>query len=295
MKIGIIGNTTKPSAKPAINNFVKLLKSRNIEYCYDKALQNFLTLSSKDVVLSLHQFAGDVDVAVAFGGDGTILQAASSLGSGVPILGVNIGSLGFLAEVLLDELEIALNELLSGDYQVSKRMLLKVKIIRRNSVNEYFALNDVVIDKKRGSRLIIIDTFVNSTFLNSYRADGLIVSTPTGATAYSMSAGGPILQPSMDAFIITPICPHSLTVRPIVVSSDSKIEMSIPYKADPVQVVIDGQPACPLTEADKVCVEKAAFTVDLVCNRNKDFFKIIRKKLNWGTDIPGYKNKGNLE
>ena len=283
MKIGIVGNINKPQVRDVITEFVEYLGLKKIQFIYARELKEFLHLDSKDQIAPLNQIGHASDIVVAFGGDGTILSTANMVGhSGVPILGVNSGGLGFLAEVVIEELKQTIDDLLSGKYTVIDRMLLDVKIIKENREFSFSALNDMVIDKGIGPRLILIDVYVNNTFLNTYRSDGLIVATPTGSTAYSLSAGGPLLMPTMNAFIVTPICPHSLTVRPIVLSENSLLHVSLKPGQDDAQINLDGQSIMTLKPGEKIEIRKANFTLKWVSIGERDFFEILRTKLHWG-------------
>lgn len=288
MKVGIVANTHKPKALPVIKVFTDLLQRRRIPVVYADDLRRFLSLPARQETAPISSIGHSCTVLVAFGGDGTILATAKHVGeSGVPILGVNIGTLGFLAEVTVDELETTIDELLHNKYTIIERMLLKIDIERDYLTKTYFALNDVVLDKGLSSRLIFIDAQVNGVFLNSYRADGLIVATPTGSTAYSMSAGGPLVVPDLHAFIVTPICPHSLTVRPIVLADDAVVELSIRKEAEPVQVNIDGQNRYKLLFHEKVRICKSDYNLRWISIGKGDFFHILRTKLNWGVNHRG--------
>ncbi|MBN1480507.1 NAD(+)/NADH kinase [candidate division KSB1 bacterium] len=288
MKVGIVANTHKPKALSVIKSFTELLQQRHIPIIYADDLQRFLSLSANEETASIGTIGHNCTVVVAFGGDGTILATAKHVGStGVPILGVNIGTLGFLAEVTVDELEETIDDLLQKKYAIVERMVFKIDIERDYLTKTYFALNDVVLDKGLSSRLIFIDARVNGVFLNSYRADGLIIATPTGSTAYSMSAGGPLVVPDLHAFIVTPICPHSLTVRPIVLSDDAVVELSIRKEAEPVQVNIDGQNRYKLLFNEKVRISKSDYNVRWISIGKGDFFHILRTKLNWGVNHKG--------
>jgi NAD+ kinase len=285
MKIGIVGNTCKPKAVKVIEAFLTHLRKRNVPFVMDESLLRFLTPGAHEEAAPLLELGRICSVMVVFGGDGTMLATAREIGlSGIPILGVNIGTLGFLAEVMVEEIEQTVDALINEHYTIVDRMVLRIDILREYLTKTFFALNDVVLDKGLSSRLIFIDTSVNGAFLNSYRADGLIVATPTGSTAYSMSAGGPLMMPKMHAFIVTPICPHSLTVRPIVLSDDSSIELSIRKEAEPVQVNIDGQNRYKLLFNEKLCVTKAKYCLRWISIGKRDFFQILRAKLNWGSD-----------
>ena len=283
MKIGIVGNINKPQVRDVIKEFVEYLDVKNIQFVYARELVDFLRLDNKDHVAPLKQIGEASDLVVAFGGDGTILATANMVGhSGVPILGVNSGGLGFLAEVVTDELKATIDDLIAGKYTVIDRMLLDVRIKKENREYSFSALNDMVIDKGIGPRLILIDVHVNNTFLNTYRSDGLIIATPTGSTAYSLSAGGPLLMPTMNAFIVTPICPHSLTVRPIVLTDNSVLNVSLKPGQDAAQVNLDGQNIMTVNPSDKIEIRKADFSLKWVSIGERDFFEILRTKLHWG-------------
>ncbi|MBN2410898.1 NAD(+)/NADH kinase [candidate division KSB1 bacterium] len=283
MKIGIVGNINKPQVRDVIKEFVEYLCLKKIQFVYARELKEFLHLDSQDQLATLKQIGQVSDIVVAFGGDGTILSTANKVGhSGVPILGVNSGGLGFLAEVVTDELKQTIDDLLEGKYTVIERMLLDVRIKKTDGEYSFSALNDMVIDKGIGPRLILIDVFVNNTFLNTYRSDGLIVATPTGSTAYSLSAGGPLLMPTMNAFIVTPICPHSLTVRPIVLSENSLLEVSLKLGQGAAQINLDGQSIMTINPNEKIEIKKADFTLKWVSIGERDFFEILRTKLHWG-------------
>lgn len=285
MKIGIVGNTSKPKAVKVIETFVRLLRERQVPFILDESLRRFFPLGAHDETAPIQQLGKICSVIVVFGGDGTMLSTSREIGlSGTPILGVNIGTLGFLAEVVVEEIEQTLDALIHEQYTIVERMVLRIDVLREYLTKTFYALNDIVLDKGLASRLIFVDTRVNGAFLNSYRADGLIVATPTGSTAYSMSAGGPLMMPNMNAFIVTPICPHSLTVRPIVLSDDSSIELSIRKEAEPVQVNIDGQNRYKLLFNETLKVTKAEYNLRWISIGRRDFFQILRTKLNWGSD-----------
>lgn len=283
MRIGLVGNTSKKKAAYIIQEFVKHLNKHHVPVIYADNLTKFLNLSHRNRVCPITQLGRECSLVVAFGGDGTILSTAREVGaSGVPIFGVNIGTLGFLAEVLIDELEQTVKDIINQNYTIIERMILRVDVRKEYLTKTYYALNDVVLDKGLVSRLIFIDARVNDTLLNSYRGDGLIISTPTGSTAYSLSAGGPLVVPNLHAFIVTPICPHSLTVRPIVLAKDSVINLSIRKEAEPVQVNIDGQNRYKLLYRESLIIQKADYNLKWISIGKRDFFEILRTKLNWG-------------
>lgn len=285
MIIGISGNINKPRIRDVIRDFVHLLSLRNIQVIYAQELQAFLGLSDGTKVVPLRHMGHSCDIVVAFGGDGTILSTANDVGeSGVPILGVNMGGLGFLAEVIVEELQETVDILINKRYSILERMLLQVTVCEKNDTKDFTALNDVVIDKGTTPRLIMVDVMVDQAYLNTYRSDGIIVATPTGSTAYSLSAGGPLLVPTMDAIIVTPICPHSLTVRPIVLSDKSRLKVSVRHQKNPVQINIDGQNRFTLYCDDWLEIKRARHSIKWLSTKKRDFFSVLRTKLNWGAD-----------
>jgi NAD+ kinase len=225
------------------------------------------------------------ELVVVLGGDGTLISVARLFsGKEVPIVGVNLGSLGFLTEVTVEELYPVLEQCMKGASCVSERMMLEVSVCREGrEIEKNNVLNDIVINKGALARIIDLETKVNGHFLTTYRADGLIISTPTGSTGYSMSAGGPIIHPRMSCIVITPICPHTLTNRPIVVSDESNITITVASSFDEkVYLTLDGQVGFELMEGDSVDVRSALETTALVMSRSRDYFEILRTKLKWG-------------
>jgi len=223
------------------------------------------------------------DLAFVFGGDGAILAASRKLSSKqIPIIGVHLGKFGFLAELTIKEIRQSLEKIFAGEYVVSQRMLLTCRLIRSKQIIKVTpGLNDAVISRASLSRLISIKLYINGKEVTTYSSDGLIVSTPSGSTAHSLAAGGPIVAPDIDAFIITPICPHTLTNRPLVVSGDSKIEMEQVSDSEGVGLTIDGQIYTDIMAGDKIIVEKAKERVLLVDTQTRTFYDVLREKLNW--------------
>ena len=221
---------------------------------------------------------------LVLGGDGTMIATARMLGDiEVPVMGVNYGGLGYLAEFPLEELFSALEAILAGDYKVQERLMLTVELRRGEElITKNRVLNDVVVNKSALARIIEIETYLNNQFLNRFRADGLIVSTPTGSTAYNLSAGGPIIFPSMNAVVITPICPFTLSNRPIVVPDDSVIEVRLMTKNEEVALTLDGQVGFPLQAGDRALIRKSNATFNLVQPANRNYFDVLRDKLKWG-------------
>ncbi len=236
------------------------------------------------MVLPREQLVTRCDLAIVVGGDGTLLNASRSLAAaGVPVLGVNLGRLGFLADVSPDEMCERLSEILAGDYEEEHRSLLHASVIREGrSVSESDALNDVVVHKWDIARMIEVDTHIDDRYLHTVRADGLIVSTPTGSTAYALSGGGPILDPGLDALVLVPICPHTLSNRPIVVSDRVCIDIRLHGEDDSkAQVTCDGQVNFALVGGDLIRVRRNRHELRLIHPRGHDHFDIMRRKLRW--------------
>lgn len=224
------------------------------------------------------------DMAVVLGGDGTLISAARLLGGReIPILGVNLGSLGFLTEVTLDELYPALEACLGGDYRVSERMMLAATVERGDDiVFSHRVLNDAVINKGALARIVDMESLVNGHYLTTYKADGLIISTPTGSTGYCLSANGPIVHPDLECLTITPICPHTLTNRPIVLEASAEVTIRLISKNEDVYLTLDGQVGMELKCGDIIRVRRAEHRTRLVMSRSKDYFEVLRTKLKWG-------------
>jgi len=229
------------------------------------------------------KLAAKVDLVLVLGGDGTMIATSRMLGdTEVPVLGINFGGLGYLAEFRIEELYAALESILSGNYRLDKRVMLSVELGGAEEKTRNRVLNDVVINKSALARIIEIEAYLNGQFVNSFRADGLIVSTPTGSTAYNLSAGGPVIFPSMNAVVITPICPFTLSNRPIVVPDDAIIELRLKTDKEDVALTLDGQVGFPLKIDDRVIIRKSKTTFNLVQPMNRNYFDVLRDKLRWG-------------
>lgn len=224
------------------------------------------------------------DIIIVLGGDGTMLSVARLVGGrGVPILGINLGGLGFITEVNRNEVFGALEEALAGDSLIEERIMLTAAVYRHSEkVADFVVLNDAVINKGALARIIGLETYVDGLYVTSYRADGLIISTPTGSTAYSLSAGGPILYPTLNSVMVTPICPHTLTNRPLVLPDTVAIEVVLRAESEDVFLTLDGQVGFSLERDDRVTVRKSAFTTKLLIPRQRDYFQVLREKLKWG-------------
>lgn len=236
-----------------------------------------------------------VDFIIVLGGDGTLLSVARLiLGRECPILGVNLGSLGFLTEVTLDEMFDLLEKIFGGDYKIQTRSMLYSETFRGDKViDASHVLNDIVVNKGALARMIELEVFVHGRYVSDFRADGLIVSTPTGSTAYSLAAGGPILYPTMNAVIVNPICPHTLTLRPLVIPGDSVLEIHLKSKhQEEVFLTLDGQTGIPMRWKDMIRVSPGDQKIYLVQSTEKNYFNVLRKKLTWGGKIIERKTDG---
>jgi NAD+ kinase len=295
MKIGVIGNSIKESLPDAISALLTLGPKYNLEFFIHNDL--FQTLEKKfGEDLSRRQFlpsdelVAKSDVIVAFGGDGTILSAARMVGrSAVPILGINLGKLGFLAEVSLEELEPFIQDVIAGEHVIEERMLIKTTIERDKS--ELYSMNDVVIDNSTSSRLIHISVYVNGDYLVSYSGDGIILATPTGSTAYSLAAGGPIVVPTTSVFVIQPISPHSLSARTVIIPDTSAIRIVVEHLSNEARVTADGQTEKIFTPPLDIYVRKAEYSVKLIKRKDRSYYDVLRAKLLWGSDIRLVKGK----
>ena len=277
-KVGIIAKKNKTEAIEASRNLINWLKSRGVEVIVDNEFKKEVGEFISETDLS------QAELLVVLGGDGTLLSAARLIGnSDVPILGVNLGGLGFLTAFSLNELYPVIEKILFEDYETEKRMMLTTTIIRRNEViAKYSVLNDVVINKAAIARIIDLETSIDEYYLTSFKADGLIISTPTGSTAYSMAAGGPIVFPSLHTIILTPICPHTLTNRPILVPDSVKIRVILRSKNEDVFLTFDGQVGQSLRVNDVVEIKRSERAVRLIKSPFKDYFEVLRTKLRWG-------------
>lgn len=234
--------------------------------------------------IPLEEISPQTDLAIITGGDGTLLWVARTVAPlGIPLLGVNLGSLGFLTELQPDELYRGMEQVLAGSYTIEERHTLRVRYVPRGGTpQEYAVLNDAVITKSALARMIRISVRVGEDYVVSYTSDGLIVSSPTGSTAYSLSAGGPILDPRMAAFVIAPICPHTMTHRPLVVPGDVSVEVSLDSDGEEVYLTLDGQLGFPFHRGDSLIVDDHPHKTRLVRVAQRGFFEILRRKLRWG-------------
>jgi len=281
-RIGIIAKPQLVQLKTVLPPLVEWLEAKGLKVLMDEATASVLP-GAKGACPKPH-VPSQVELLIVLGGDGTLLSVARLPGScKVPILGVNLGSLGFLTEITLDDLYSSLEEIVAGKYVIDERLMLKTCVLRQGkAVATYTNLNDITINKRVLARMITLETHINQQYVNAFLADGLIISTPTGSTAYSLSAGGPIVYPSTQALIITPICPHTLTNRPIVIPDNCVIQVSLKSKNEDVYLTCDGQEGLSLKYLDVVEVRKASCTLKLIQPPQKNYYQVLRTKLNWG-------------
>jgi NAD+ kinase len=280
--IGLIGKTEDRQVTTSLHALIDYLEQRDVSILLDAALADILP-GSPHAVVARDTLANTCDLAIVVGGDGTLLNAARSLAEcGVAVLGVNLGRLGFLVDVSPEEMPDQLDRILAGDFTEEQRTLLHMTVTRDGKVlGESAALNDVVVHKKDIARMIELDTYIDRHFLNTNRSDGLIISTPTGSTAYALSGGGPILHPRLNAITLVPICPHTLSNRPIVLHDESTIEIIIHKGTLEATVSCDGQVNQSLEADDLITVRKHDHALRLLHPPGHDYFAVLREKLRW--------------
>ena len=280
-RIGIVVKPNAPNAIALTKELTAWLYHRKRQVYLDEAIAGEV---SDSIPVPAGKIGHQIELLIVLGGDGTILTAVRDLeGKDVPILGVNVGGLGFLTEITLEELYPAMEQILKGKMTTEKRMKLCAKVFRKEEpVGEYTVLNDVVISKSVLARLIHLRNSINGAYVTTYRGDGVIISTPTGSTAYSLAAAGPIVYPTMDSILITPICPHTLTNRPLVIPERATVEFTLESKESDVRLTLDGQVGSPLLPFDRVVITKAQNHVLFIKSPSRDYFEILRTKLKWG-------------
>ncbi len=280
-RIGIFVKPNAPNAIALTQDLTAWLLHRKREVYLDETIAGQV---SDSIPVSGGRIGHQIELLIVLGGDGTLLSAVRDLeGKDVPILGVNVGGLGFLTEITLEELYPAMEQILKGKMVTEKRMKLCAKVFRQEEpVGEYTVLNDVVISKSVLARLIHLRNSINGAYVTTYRGDGVIISTPTGSTAYSLAAAGPIVYPTMDSILITPICPHTLTNRPLVIPEQATVEFTLESKESDVRLTLDGQVGSALLPFDRVAITKAQNHVVFIKSPSRDYFEILRTKLKWG-------------
>jgi NAD+ kinase len=288
MVIGLYGRSVSIENMVYVQRVVDKLLDRNCRiYIFKPLFENirdFLVLPEVQVFETHPEVVQKIDYLFSIGGDGTILDAMTLVrNSGIPIMGINIGRLGFLSSISKDEILAAVDKVLDGDFRMDSRALVRLSEPPELFGDLNYALNEVTITRKDSTSLITLDVYINDVFLNTYWADGLIISTPTGSTAYSLSTGGPILVPGSENFVITPIAPHNLTVRPVVIPDKSRIRIMVEGREQQFLVSLDSRRAT-LYSNFELIIEKADFKINLVQMKEKHFFSTLRDKLKWGLD-----------
>ena len=293
LKFAIFGNEYQAKKSTSIEKILDYLAQKGAEIYVENAYYEFLTRSQHIDVKAAGVFEDynfDVDYVISMGGDGTFLKAASRVGAkGTPIIGVNMGRLGFLADVLPGEVEAALDSLYAGECQIEEHVVIQVEAEGGVLAGNPFALNDIAVLKRDDASMISIRTQVDGEFLVNYQADGLIVTTSTGSTAYNLSNGGPIIIPQSSSLCLTPVAPHSLNIRPVVINDTAEITLDVESRSHNYLVAIDGRSER-MTEGTRLVIRKAAHTIKIVKQRNQRYFSTLREKLMWGADQRSVKN-----
>ena len=290
LRFAFFGNTYQPKKSVSIRQILASLAQRKAEVSIERAFYDFLVSDPKNALSGVTVFDGNnfnADFVISMGGDGTFLRAASIVGSKqLPILGINTGRLGFLADVTAQEIDHTIQALYEGDYAVETRSVIEVSTSGQKLKGYRCALNDVAILKRDNASMITIHCTVNGDYLTTYQADGLIMSTPTGSTAYSLSNGGPIIVPGTHVFLLTAVAPHSLNVRPIVLSEDSEIQLTVESRTHNYLVALDGRSE-PLQETTRLRLRKAPYRVRVIKRADTKYFHTLREKMMWGADQRG--------
>ena len=287
LKCAIFGNEYQAKKSASIEIILNYLDKRGAEVYVESTYYDFLTRDQHlklNVAGVFEDYNFDVDYVISMGGDGTFLKAASRVGAkGTPIIGINMGRLGFLADVLPSEIEPALDSLYAGECQIEEHAVIQVEPKGGVLAGNPFALNDIAVLKRDDASMISIRTMVDGEFLVTYQADGLIVSTPTGSTAYNLSNGGPIIIPQSGSLCLTPVAPHSLNIRPIVINDTAEITLDIESRSHNYLVAIDGRSER-MTEETRLVIRRAAHSIQIVKQRSQRYFSTLREKLMWGAD-----------
>ena len=281
-RVGIVSKPKKTEVREIVPALLEWLRERSIEAFIDK--ETGAIMEMRERCLTRNEMPSNVDLLIVLGGDGTLLAMARALNRKVvPILAVNLGGLGFLTEITREELIPTLETVVAGTHLTDRRVQIEGELIRADEIlTPFLALNDVVLNKGAIARILDFEVRVNGEKVSTYKSDGLIVSTPTGSTAYSLAAGGPIVTPSVEAFLITPICAHTLTHRPLVLPNTVKIEVTVKSLREAAYLTVDGQVGIAANSEDVVRMRKADSYVELVRPPSTPYFQILQKKLKWG-------------
>lgn len=292
MKLAILGRSFPDQFAPHIKRLFEVLQTSDISYVVYSDFADFLReklgLNDSKTFGKTSDLVGNADYLLSIGGDGTLLESATIVAdTGIPILGINTGRLGFLSSVKDTDIELAIKELSEGKYTLDKRTLLSLETKGGLFGKTNFALNELTVHKKDTSSMITVHTFINGEFLNTYWADGLIIATPTGSTGYSLSCGGPIISPGSENFIITPIAPHNLNIRPFVVADDCVLKLQVEGRGENFLATLDSRSAT-IDESTELTVRKSPFQINLIRLSNESFLTTLRNKLMWGADKRNY-------
>ena len=290
MKIAIFGQFYQKNSETPVQKLLDFLHEKNvavfIEHNFWKEIEKSDELKNYREFSTFEKLDSNFDLLISIGGDGTMLRASALVKDlGIPIVGINTGRLGFLATIQNQDIENSINEILNGNYLISERSLLTIKTNPENSelLEQDFALNVIAVSRKNTTSMITVETRLNDEYLTSYWSDGLIISTPTGSTGYSLSCGGPVLTPDTDSFILTPIAPHNLSARPLVIKDSTKIQLRVSGREDTYLVSLDSKIAT-LSNETIITIEKAPFKVKMIELNHESFLDTLRKKLLWGED-----------
>ena len=283
--IGLIVNYKKEKTRETACRIIDWLNFKKLKVYIegDKGKE----IGKEELDCPTEKFLKEVDLIISLGGDGTLLRAARlAAAEDIPVFGVNLGGLGFLIQIGINDLEKSLEKLYQGRYFLDERMMLNCTVKRREEeIVKFTALNDVVIGKGAFARIICLATYVNNDYVITYSADGLVVSTSTGSTAYSLSAGGPIVDPNINSIILTPICPHTLSARPLIIGENDQVKIKLESSEEKVMVTIDGQEGFVLKPKDEVIIKKSDHKARLITFKEKSFYAILREKLRWSGQI----------
>ena len=283
--VGLVVNYEKEKTRETACRIIDWLNSKKLKVCIEENMGK--KIGKQELDCPIEKFLKKVDLIISLGGDGTLLRAARlAAAENIPVFGVNLGGLGFLTQIGIDDLEKSLEKLYQEKYFLDERMMLTCSVERRGKeVKKFTALNDVVIGKGAFARIICLDTYINNDYVVTYSADGLVVSTSTGSTAYSLSAGGPIVDPNINSIILTPICPHTLSARPFIIGENDQVKITLESSEEKIMVTIDGQEGFILKPKDEVIIKKSGHKARLITFKEKSFYAILREKLRWSGQI----------
>ncbi len=280
--IGIIANTRKNKALRLAEDMIDFLQARSVPFLLENNCADLLNCDSR--AADIQKMKNNVDCLTIFGGDGTMLRTAGKFcDTNIPLLGVNVGSLGFMAVIEANSLEEAARDLIEGEFTTTERIMLNTQVFREDEkIYDTHGLNDAVISRGRNQKVIGMEFYIGQEYIASYQGDGMIASTPTGSTAYSLSAGGPIVNPELDVILLTPICPHNLYIRPMIIKGEEEVKIIVRLKKGQVKISTDGKSEGDLQDGDEVIIKKSQNSVKMVQFPQRNFYRILREKLKLG-------------